>query len=270
MRYSIMLAILLLVFSINIVSQQPNWIKNPPVPESPEAGFFYKVAMAEGVTESEARINALSSIYYEAALKLGLPVTLDELKKNLYNSGIPGSSIDLQIPINKVCEYSFPLLKKRGVRIYLLCQVAIAGNRNPAFEQFTDCFPTDLNVGVSSVFRSLIIPGWGQFHKGQSFKGGVFLLGTIGLTAATLYAEMKREDNFNKAQSSNLSYDVKEYSDRAEKWKNFRNITGIVGIALYVYNVFDALSSKPERGYAINVKDNGIQFSFDLNKLFNY
>ena len=259
------------IISSSLFSQgRPDWINNVPTPHSGGKSFYYRTGSAEGNTIDEARISAVALVMYESALKIGLPVNIGDIKNAIQKKGVPGASIDIKLPVNKVCEYKESLITKRGYKVWVLCQVATSGIVTPQFEYFNDCYPTKSSIGTNSFFRSLIIPGWGQFYKGHTTKGFLFLTGTVGLIGTAIYSQGKYTDYFNKGDASRNSYERDEYFDRADKWKNIRNITGIAGIALYAYNVFDAVSSKEEKTYVLNISPEKIHFAINLNKLLKY
>ena len=104
--------------------------------------YYYRVTHGEGFDYGKAYANAFAKAILESSWKLGVAVnTTDDLQtieKNItYNISVESSSMVL--PLNKVCEYIEPMLEKRGIRIYILWQVAKYGNRDPRFEEFTKC-----------------------------------------------------------------------------------------------------------------------------------
>lgn len=89
-------------------------------------------------------------------------------------------------------------------------------------------------------WRSLIIPGWGQFYKKQYVKGAAFL--GVELVAAASAAYFQSRYNYNIKHSLEtpiLDLQI-EYTNRAQKQTLYRNISLGACAAIWVLNVLDA------------------------------
>ena len=135
MNYSIIS--LFLLFTFLSTKGQPYWINEPPVAEN--STFCYRIAWGEGETKEEAWMAAISHVLYETALSLGLAVSIDEINRTIREKDLLEIEEQMNIPINKVCEYNEPLITKTGYRVYVLCQVAKQGNIKPEFVSFKYC-----------------------------------------------------------------------------------------------------------------------------------
>lgn len=98
--------------------------------------------------------------------------------------------------------------------------------------------------GWSAGWRSLIVPGWGQFHKKTNIKGIIFLGGVLAGGSASLYFESKRSDNFRKSQETSNITLIREYRNRADDSELFRNIGITATAGLWVWAVIDAMNTK--------------------------
>ncbi|MDE6303598.1 MAG: hypothetical protein K2M01_02125 [Paramuribaculum sp.] len=97
------------------------------------------------------------------------------------------------------------------------------------------------SYGASGLWRSAIVPGWGQFYKGSVLKGGLMLGGTVALVGGIIYTETTRQDYMNKISKTHNAGNIREYKNRADNFALGRNIC-IGGLAaLYVYNIIDAI-----------------------------
>lgn len=129
-------------FCLNAQSvEKPSWIIQRPTPSN--STFYYRVTVGEGISYDKAYANAFAKAILESSWKLGMPVySEDDLKaveNGIYDNITIGEN-QMNIALNKVCEYSERLEKKTGVRIYALWQVAIvAGMVSPMFDEFNDC-----------------------------------------------------------------------------------------------------------------------------------
>lgn len=115
--------------------KKPTWIDEPP--KSKVSDYYYRVTRAESTTYEKAYAKAFAICILESSWKLGVVVNTNNDVEHLSNEII--KSIDLKdnqmsLAINKKREYSEPLTKKRGVRIYILWQVASHGNVIPDFD----------------------------------------------------------------------------------------------------------------------------------------
>lgn len=98
--------------------------------------------------------------------------------------------------------------------------------------------------GWSAGWRSLLVPGWGQFHKKTNTKGIIFLGGVLAAGGASIFFESKRSDNFRKSQETNNITLIREYRSRADDAALMRNIGISVTGGLWVWAVIDAMNTK--------------------------
>lgn len=130
----------------------------------------------------------------------------------------------------------------------MLCRfMGIDGAQLYAF--FLVISSTNANRGVAGMI-SMLIPGFGQFYKGNKGKSFMFLSLTVAGSAGFLVCESTRSsyvdkiDNLRKNihlyDTSRANAALKEYRDNVNKWETRRNIcVGVVG-AIYIWNVLDA------------------------------
>ncbi len=123
------------------------------------------------------------------------------------------------------------------------------------------------NYGFAPVWRSSLIPGWGQFYKKQSKKGYFFLISETILISGALFSNYlsihyhdKAFDAYNDNDYS-LQRDYKNWSDTAE---SIAVISGIAAGVVYIYNIFDSVSSKGAKRYTS--VDNNFKIYTSLNK----
>ncbi|HMB01906.1 MAG TPA: DUF5683 domain-containing protein [Spirochaetota bacterium] len=74
---------------------------------------------------------------------------------------------------------------------------------------------------ITSAFRSLLVPGWGQFYNDHNIRGAVY----TGLWAASilsvLYCELSRQQSYDSyLQSYNEYKTADNKSDTLDKWNN--------------------------------------------------
>ena len=138
MNKQIIITIAIALITISSMAQKlPDWIINKPSPTNNT--YLYVVESATGQTEMQARNRALGEVFRSTAMRIGQPFDSEEINRALQR-GTEYYVISSQynIPINKVCEYTDN--KTSPCRVYVLCQVAKAGNVHVQFDDFTSCY----------------------------------------------------------------------------------------------------------------------------------
>ncbi len=118
----------------------------------------------------------------------------------------------------------------------------------------------DLRAGAA--WRSAILPGWGQLHKGQKMRalllGGVFWVGLAG-TAVALLQESDTRDRYLDATDPG---EIARRYDRYNRWFKARRILTVTTAGFWLLNVLDASWSDYPRP-AVTVSETGA-FIFSL------
>lgn len=134
----------LLVWVVEITAQtngRPYWIKNLPSTKE-NSKYYYRVTQGDGRDYDKAYAKAFARAILESSWKLGVEVnTTDDLatiEKGITDN-VKVVDSRMTLPINKVCEYTEKLTETRGVRVFILWQVAKYGNILPNFDEFTKC-----------------------------------------------------------------------------------------------------------------------------------
>jgi hypothetical protein len=111
-------------------------------------------------------------------------------------------------------------------------------------------------------WRSLIVPGWGQFYQGRTGAGIAFLGVEAALVGTTVFFQNKVNINKQRIDEA-TSIDVKQaYKQRYDSMSMYRNIAAGASLAWYAFNAVDAFTSKKGRLYYTVAYGNGfISFS---------
>ena len=106
-------------------------------------------------------------------------------------------------------------------------------------------------------WRSLIVPGWGQFYQGRTGAGVAFLGVEAALVGTTMFFQNKV--NINKQRINEAtSIDVKQaYKQRYDSMSMYRNIAAGASLAWYAFNAVDAFTSKKGKLYYTVAYGNG-------------
>lgn len=125
-------------------------------------------------------------------------------------------------------------------------------------------FQINQTYGFAPVWRSALIPGWGQFYKKQTKKSYIFLGSEtvlVGVALFSNYLSIHYNDKANKEMNITTRKEYMDWSDSAEA---IAITTGIAAGVVYIYNVFDSIISKGAKKYAAN--SNQIELYVNINK----
>lgn len=184
MKKEIVLTIVLLMIGIVSSAQKlPDWIINKPTPTN--STYLYVVESATGQTEMQARNRAIGEVFRTTAMRIGQPIDSEEINRAL-QKGTEYYVISSQynVPINKVCEYTDN--KTSPCRVYVLCQVAKAGNIRVEFDDFNACFE-GANIIVAD--EALYADGFTISKNGKTLSDR---------EVRTLFANSKSYDLYDK------------------------------------------------------------------------
>ena len=115
----------------------PDWVLTTPTASNQT--FRYVVESGEGATEREAENMALARVYQNVANATGQPISSAEINQALQT----GSTFEviekkMRIPMIKLC--TFPFRQNNDTyKVFVLYQVASAGNVTPMFDSYNDC-----------------------------------------------------------------------------------------------------------------------------------
>lgn len=273
-RLFVVITIILSVFCISETYAQklksqsikPRWIHKTP--KSSNNTFEYQVDHVIAQNLDEARDKSLTGLIAISGLENGVVVISDyksqivdsqvfvdgkpedvQYEKFEVNSEISGEEQSLHI--KRISEYWEQ--DKLGVYHLTTLYAKSMPNQDPMFDNVA----TTTKYGARGLWRSMIIPGWGQFHKGSNLKGGLMLGGTAALATVVIYTEGQRS-YYNKRMFQTYDVDmIKQYQLQRDNFATARNIGIGAAVALYLYNIIDAIVAPgAER---VVVKSNKIQ-----------
>ena len=237
MKTRITLLFLFSFLTMGLWAQSPKWIRILPQPENDT--YLYVVEYATASNEHDARNQAMARVFQSTANRLGQPFNSAEINSAVMNgTDYSVVSRNYNIPINKVCEYTEELAN--GYKVYVLCQVAKAGNKPARWSYFGDCGKTTSNSMVAPSF----IPGMAQIKKGQTTKGACFIAGEIIFIGGAVFSQCMVSSNVNKIGSTHNSSLKYQYTQNANTWSTVRNVSIAGAVAVYLWNVIDGIAAK--------------------------
>lgn len=255
MKKRIIITMFLAFLAIASFAQdKPGWIYNKPKPSNNT--YLYVVEAASAPTEREARSQAFARLFLSTAMRLGQPINSDEINNAVQNgTSFEVISSQYNIPINKICEYGER--NKDGYRIYILCQVAKAGNIIVDFDyDFEGCFDVKQYRNGPALLKSVFIPGLGQMGKRRYTEGVITLVAELACLGGVYYTYSYAEKQANIMKDVNTNY--KDYMAAKDNYNNMKKANTIcwgAAAAVYAINLYRAYAAKPrykKRSYALN------------------
>jgi len=104
--------------------------------------------------------------------------------------------------------------------------------------------------GMAPVWRSAILPGWGQLYKKEKAKGIIVLSATAVAVAGIIISQTMYQSNIYNAEGTHDINLINAYLTDANTWQSTRNIFSVAAGAIYIYNLVDAMTAKGAKRYA--------------------
>ena len=230
-------------------SIKPRWMHQLPTPTN--STFRYEMLSAEAPTLDAARQNSLNRLVQGCGLRNGVVVvsgTSSQRKLNQHwvNGRLTetydvstNTSTDVQAQAQKLYVEQVAEYWERRNGNYMLTTVYAKSELGKA--PLFDSVAVTSQYGARGLWRSMIIPGWGQIYKGSTIKGCVILGGTAVIAGAIVFAENQRSDYSRKIKGTHDIKIRKSYKTKRDHWATTRNVLIGAEAALYVYNIIDAL-----------------------------
>ncbi len=260
MRKHYLLILIGTFFLLPIFSQQqserykPAWM-NGDMPPKSNHSYEFRVMTGEGKTLHEARYNATMTLFNDLMREKGVSVSSVQREKVLARESIEGYSETSIHDYNYTFEYdkhkfSFKAVdeyweQRRGIyHCFMLYEVALMPDK-----VHFDAIEYTTSYGSSALFRSLVVPGWGQMYKRQRAKGIAVLACAVVGAGGVVVSQNQYTSYRNKAKEE-FNTDVrKTYQNKSTSWGNVRNGFIVGAAAVYVYNIIDVLASKGAKRY---------------------
>ena len=128
----------LLMITVSLVAEAalPRWVRHHPKADNDT--YYYVVEDATATSEAAAHNKALGSALQHAIMALGLPYNSKDVENAIATGTLQSMMTEFKIPVHEVCRYR-QSLQNGAVRVYILCQVAKAGNIQVEFTEFRHC-----------------------------------------------------------------------------------------------------------------------------------
>lgn len=254
---------LLLIVGNSYSQSRPAWTVK--LPKAVNNTYIYVCETAVGGTEKDSRNQAIARVFQTTAMRLGVPFD----SQKVFDAVQRGTDINVisreyNIPIYKVCEYTERV--GYNYKVYVLCQVAAAGNIMPQFDySFRGCNDDGRYSMGTALLSSALLPGLGQMGKRHYGEGVLTLLGELALVGGGVTTHFLGKSELEKLTLGTLSYD--DYMATKTRYNQLRTANGIfLGAAavLYIFNIYRAAALHPNYKQTFYVEASTINMSNDL------
>lgn len=258
MRYRYVLLLMLSLGLSGKVSAQyaksekirPQWLHKLPKPSN--STFVYETDYVIGKSLDEARTKSLNGIIAESGFESGV-VVLSDYKSKTVDSKVysNGKLTDYQVDAfeaNSHVKGNEVRLHVKSVAEYWTRDINGTVNLTTLYAKSLNTTPNFDNVELTTHYASdpatwglALIPGAAQFHKGSYLKGGLILGGSVVLVGGIIFTEAQRTDYVKKIAKTHEADIKRAYATRRDHFATGRNICIGAAVALYVYNLVDAI-----------------------------
>ena len=244
----------------------PDWIMgSTPVPH--DDTYYYKVFEGMGEDMDEARNQAIVKAFQQATAFISTTITTSDIYKALEKgNSLNVISEEFTIPIYFTCEFSKKSFDGKSWHYWILCQLAVSGNKAPHFDTyFSDCNQHSIwdqkkydaehkikraenQANGKALLASVFIPGAGQMMKKHYLEGSLTLVGEAALLGAgigTLFAARNKANILNS-----YGVDYKTYQSAQKSKPVLEGVSyACFGLAavLYGINLWRAYAAEPKR-----------------------
>ena len=247
------ISIIILATGFALAQGRPGWTVK--LPKADNNTYIYVSENAIASTERDARNQAIARVFQSTAMRLGVPFDSQKVFESVQRgTDIATISRQYNIPIYKVCEYTE--LVGNNYKVYVLCQVAAAGNIIPQFDYaYSGCNDDNRYSTGSALLSSALLPGLGQIGKRHYGEGIATMIGEVALVGGAVTTYFMGKNELDKMTSGVLSYD--DYHSAEKKYNTLNTANKVLWIsaaALYVFNLYRAATLHPNYKQVVYVE----------------
>lgn len=275
-KSKMIITVLVMIFASTVLNAQnvsdkikPKWMRH--LPGSPRVSYIFSTTVSSGRNLDELRVKNISDFVADLGLEKGATAVTDyssseyehSINKNGLNNDFVESTFSVKSTIKgqpvsfnaKVVDEYWQRLDSGDYLLTRLYARAPAGNK----VKFDNFIKTE-KYGTMGLWRSAIVPGWGQMYKGSYLKGGLIMGGAVAFIGGSIYTGLTRRDYLSKMENTHSASVKEQYMTKANNMATGMYVC-IGGLAaLYVYNLVDAIVAPGAR--RIVVTENGVAINF--------
>lgn len=266
LKHFVCMVLLLLVCNAASAESKPEWLRKGEASMNSKrsnSSYYFKIVTSVGRNLSDLRESQIKRLgeHIGQTNNIAGTATIDRTneQKNMYEAKSSSTfkltfrnDFSADVFYSKVVdEYWF--MDDNGMYSYSTLYAVSEKDITPTFDQFS----TTTSYGATAPLMS-IVPGIGQFYKGQKLKGSCILGSEVLCVAGIILCENQRAVYANKVKEQPKF--AKEYNTKANNWETGRNICIGVAAGIYVYNLIDAAVARGPRRVKVT-KDSSLRIS---------
>ncbi len=237
-----------LIFCSNIISQ-PEWVNKTP------SGYLNDYFVGKG-TSTSSKSEASQRAFEDAIISImrNNTITINYSEKDIILSEQKSKNDDVQLEIVRKSAQELringesKLIKNlKEVETYYETN----GNKYEAWVlvNLPKKDPISPPNAFSPVWRSFLLPGWGQLYKEETFKGVSFMVLSLGGIAGGFIFNELSKDAVNKANSSRTQIRRDFFNNEAKNYNTYSTIGFITAGVFYIWSLVDAIIYKQKDLY---------------------
>jgi len=259
---------LIILLCICLSAKQPDWITN--VPESKY--FYYYCGTGSSTSLDKSKEKAVGNVIFEIIKSGNITISgeLEVLTSDFEENGKSHNSSEIvqDIMIEGESQNVYGLRnvgdyweeKRSGYNYWVLIRV-------PKKASFASK-PIYKSAKFAPIWRSALIPGWGQLYKQESVKGSFIMGSELALLSSSLFFAYKGKDFADKEENEIFDMDKREtYRNNKDLAYSISMVSIIGASVVYIYNLYDSFSNGGERKYTSLESENPFYIAFQSNQL---
>jgi len=123
----------------------------------------------------------------------------------------------------------------------------------------------------SPIWRSMLLPGWGQLYKKQPLKGHLFIATHSSLLTSIYYFYFYKNEYLRKGRIATSESEREYYYNNSKRAEETETILIIASGIVYVYNLCDAIFFRGSKEYEKQRSlDNNIQIGITPERQLSF
>jgi len=243
------LIVILLLLGCELIFSQPAWYYKVP------AGYLNDYFVGRGYSnnsKTEASLFAFEDAIKSIMRNNTITVNLSEQYNTSSTENVLDDKSKSEIIRKTVRELS---INGESKTIKNLKEVeTYFEEKGDRYEAWTlVCLPKKNQItppsSFSPVWRSLLLPGWGQLYKEETFKGLSFMVLSLGGVAGGFIFNQLSHDANNDALSSRTQARRDYFNNDSKNYNTYSTICFISAAVFYSWSLIDAIAVKQKDLY---------------------
>lgn len=205
-----------------------------------------------GMKVTERLMFELTQLWHFNVIKL--EEALDEME--LYQSGVIGSEDLLRIGKSLGADAIINgVVHGQGAYYKVNVQVLDVKTGDIIFSDEIN-FEMGSKYAIGAVFRSLILPGWGQIYIRKKTKGRLIMTAEVGLVATAAFMYFRNKGAGENMKTASTLEEISKYYNEASQSHQIHYVCICAAIGIWIYSIIDvhasALSSENDLKHVTN------------------